>query len=71
MSKFIRLRKTNEKGVSLNEERWNTKYIVNYRKWTSQDDKKLSVVFVNHSETPKGRLIVDNTVEEIDNQINK
>jgi len=71
MSKFIRLRKTNEKGITLSEERWNTKYIVNYRKWTSKDNKDLSVVFVNHQDTTKGRLIVDNSIEDIDNQIDK
>jgi len=67
MCAFIVLRKSNEKGSEMNSERWNTKYIRTYRKWATEDKKELSVVYVEETAAcPKGRLIVDNTVEELD-----
>lgn len=67
MSAFIVLRKSNEKGSEMNSERWNTRHILTYRKWTTDHGKNLSVVYVEQTAAcPKGRLIVDNTLEELD-----
>ena len=70
MAKFIKLSKTNEKGVRQEDERWNVNFIKSYRKWAVEGGKDLTVVYVEdtHAAT-KGRLIVDNSVEDIDNQI--
>ena len=65
MSKFIALRKTDADGKPLEPERWNVSYIKNYRKWV-KEGKDLVVVFVDDTETKRGRLIVDNSIEELD-----
>jgi hypothetical protein len=72
MSKFVTLRITDENGKVLEPERWNTIEISHYRRWKMRDsDKDLTAVFLRESEKDgrkKRKLIVDNTVEELDIQ---
>tara|TARA_R100000995_G_scaffold66643_2_gene35398 strand:+ start:2268 stop:2522 length:255 start_codon:yes stop_codon:yes gene_type:complete len=72
MSKFVTLRITDENGKVLEPERWNTTEISHYRRWKMRDsDKDLTAVFLREPEKDgrkKRKLIVDNTVEELDIQ---
>lgn len=72
MEKFISLTKSSDRGTANETERWNTRFIVKYRKWmpkAGEKDEDKSIVIVDHISVPKGTLVVDNSVEDIDEQI--
>jgi hypothetical protein len=74
MEKFVRLTKTNDKGITQETERWNTRYIAKYRKWVvraGEKDESKTLVHIDHPSVAKGTMVVDNSVEDIDKQINE
>jgi hypothetical protein len=74
MEKYILLTKSTEKGSKQEPERWNARYVATYRKWipkSGEQDFNKTIVHIDHPSVPKGRMVVDDSVEDIDKQINE
>ena len=72
MEKFIVLKKSSERDIPEQDERWNIKYIIKYRKLLprkGEKDQNKTIVTVSDPSVNKGLLIVSNSVEDIDKQI--